>query len=197
MTFAGQPDSLPVVDARGYLDLDVALLEHAAGAVAFLARLLDELPGAVARRTCPGAHEFAEDAARDLTDAAVAPTGRAGADLRLRLGAVSSATLARNRNAEWHVALGSRRHLRQVDLDPCGDVGAARPPPPSPAEQVIAEECGEEIREAAEVERGRLEAAAAQTGMTEAVVELSPLGVGENLVRLDDLAEPVIGIRLL
>src|SRR6266516_1893226 len=111
MTFAGQPDSLPVVDARGYLDLDVALLEHAVCAVAFLARLLDELPGAVARRACPGAHELPEDAARDLTHAAVAATGRAGADLRLRLGAVSSAALARNRDAEWHVALGSRRHV--------------------------------------------------------------------------------------
>jgi len=32
--------------------------------------------------------------------------------------------------------------------------------------------------------------------VTEAVVELAPLGVGENLVGLDDLAEPVIGVRL-
>src|SRR6266576_1426169 len=98
MTFAGQPDSLTIVDARGYLDLDVALLEHTAGTLAFLARLLDELPRAVAGRTGPGAHELAEDAARDLTHAAVAPAGRAGADLSLRLRAVSSATLARNRD---------------------------------------------------------------------------------------------------
>src|SRR6266516_231475 len=197
MTFAAQPDSLPVVDARRDLDVDVALLEHAAGAVAFLARVLDELPGAVAGRTCPGAHELAEDAARDLTHAAVAPTGRAGADLRLRLRAVSSATLARNGDAERHLALRPRRHLRQVDLDPRGDVGAAHAPPSSPAEQVVAEECGEQIRKAAEVEGGRREAAAAQTRMTEAVVELPPLGVGEHLVRLDGVAEPVVGVRLL
>src|SRR2546426_4308956 len=197
MTFAAQPDSLTIVDARRDLDLDVSLLEHAAGPMAFLTRLLDELPGAVARRTGPGAHELAEDAARDLTHAAVAPTGWAGADLRLRLGAVSSATLAWNRDAERHVALCSSRHLRQVDLDPRRDVGAARAPSSSPAEEVVAEECREQIGEAAEVERGRLEAAATQTRMTEAVVELPPLGVGENLVRLDDLAEPVIGIRLL
>ena len=33
--------------------------------------------------------------------------------------------------------------------------------------------------------------------MSEAVVELAPLGVGENLVGLDDLAEAMIGIRLV
>src|SRR6266700_1761890 len=154
MAFAAQPDSLPVVDPRGDLDLDVALLDHAAGPVAYLAGLLDQLPGAVAGRTRSGTHELSEDTARDLTHAAAAAAGRAGADLRVRLRAVPSTTRARDGDAERHLALCARRYLRQVDLDPGGDVGTARATAPSAAEQVVAEERGEQIREAAEVEGG-------------------------------------------
>jgi hypothetical protein len=77
----------------------------------------------------------------------------------------------------------------------CGDIGAARATHPSAhAEEVVSEERREEVGEAAEIERARLEAAAAQTGVAEAVVELAPLGVREHLVRLDDLPETVFGV---
>src|SRR5205814_1716842 len=62
------------------------------------------------------------------------------------------------------------------------------------AEEVVSEERREEVGEAAEIERARLEAAAAQTGVAEAVVELAPLGVREHLVRLHDLPETVFGV---
>ena len=73
----------------------------------------------------------------------------------------------------------------------------ARAAAPADAEQVVAEERGEEVGEAAEVERARLEAAAAQARVAEAVVELARLGVREHLVRLDDLAEALLGVRRL
>ena len=64
------------------------------------------------------------------------------------------------------------------------DVGAAGPThSTADAEQVVAEERGEEIRQAPEVESARLEAAAAQARMTEAVVQLTPLGVREDLAQ--------------
>ncbi len=198
MAFAAQPDSLPVVDSRRYLDLEGALFDHAARAVALLTRMLDELPRARAGGTRSGAHELPEDTARDLAHTAAASAGRTRTNLGVGLCTVASATLARNGDAEGHLALRPGRHLREVDLDPRGNVGAAAAPaaPPSPTEQVVAEKGGEQIREAAQVERGRLEAAAAQPRVAEAVVELAPLRVGEDLVGLDDFAKPVVGIRL-
>ena len=66
----------------------------------------------------------------------------------------------------------------------------------SAAEEVLAEERGEDVREAAEVREHRLEAASAEAGLSEAVVGRAPLGVGEHLVRLRDLPEPRFGVRL-
>ncbi len=66
----------------------------------------------------------------------------------------------------------------------------------SPAEQVLAEERGEDVREASEVREHRLEATSAETGLSEAVVGRAPLGVREHLVRLRDLPEPELGVRL-
>jgi len=167
--------------------------------VALLARVLDQLPRAGAGRARPCAHELSEHAARNLTHSAAASAGRARADRSVWLRAVSSTTRARNGDTERHGDLGPLRHLGQADLDLRGDVGApATPPaPPSAAEEIVTEEGGEEIREVAKVERGGLEAAAPKTSVPEAVVELAPLGVGEDLVGLDDLAEPLIRVRLL
>ena len=163
-----------------------------------LALLLDQLPRARARRAGPRAHELPEHAARNLAHSAAASTGRARANRSVGLRPVPSATATGNGDAERHLTIGPRRHLGQVDLDPGGDVCAApAAASPSAAEDVVAEERGEEIGEVAEVERCRLKATAAQTRVSEAVVELAPLGVGENLVGLDDLAEAMIGIRLV
>src|SRR5207302_5513035 len=178
------------------LHLERALLDHTAGAAARLARLLDQLARAAARRARARADEFTEDAARHLPDASVSATARTGPHRRVGLGAVSGAAVTGDRDAERDLALGSGGHLGQVDLDAGGDVGAPGPTHPSPdAEEVVAEEGGEEVREAAEVERAGLEAAAAEARVPEAVVELTALGVGEDLVGLDHLAEAVLRVR--
>jgi hypothetical protein len=82
-----------------------------------------------------------------------------------------------------------------LDLDLGGHV-AASPGPPARgrAEQVVTEEGGEDVGEVAEVEVCRLVAAAPQSGVPEAVVELARLGLREHLVRLDDLAETLLRI---
>jgi hypothetical protein len=101
-------------------------------------------------------------------------------------------------DAEWHLPLRSRGDLGELDVYPRRDVGAARAArPPADAEEVVTEERGEQIRKTAEVERARLEAAAAEPGVTEAVVQLTPLGVRQDLVRLDHLAETLFRVRCL
>src|SRR6266487_1234473 len=157
MSFPAQPDALPVMDPSRYLHLESALFDYTARTVAFFTCVLDELPRARAGGTRPSAYELPEDAARNLANAPAASAGRAGTDLGVGLGAVPTATLTRNSDAEGHLALRSGCHLGEVDLDPCGNVGAAgaTPASPSSAEQVVAEKREEEIREAAEVERGR------------------------------------------
>ena len=62
------------------------------------------------------------------------------------------------------------------------------------AEQVVPEERGEEIGEAAEVEMPRLVAAAAKTGVPVTVVEIARFRFRKHLVRLDDLTEAFLRI---
>src|SRR5581483_8516815 len=191
MTLAAQPDALAVVDARGDVDFHGALLEHPAGAAALAAGRLDQPAAAGARRAGLGAHELAEDAPRDLLHPADPVAGRARAHRRPGLGAVTVAARARDRHLERHLARRAGRRLDELDLDRRAEVGAAR----AAAEEVVAEERGEEIREAAEVEMPRLEAAAPQAGVAVAVVELTRLRLREHLVGFDDLAEALLGVR--
>ena len=69
---------------------------------------------------------------------------------------------------------GPVRRLDELDLDLRGDVGAAAlaPARAPAAEEVVAEEGGEDVGQVAEVEVRRLEAAAAQPRVAVAVVEL-------------------------
>ena len=77
-------------------------------------------------------------------------------------------------DAERHVARDAARGLDELDLDLGGDVRAARgAAPAADAEEVVAEERGEEVAERPEVEARGREAAAAQAGVAEAVVELA------------------------
>jgi hypothetical protein len=98
-------------------------------------------------------------------------------------------------DAEGHLPLRSRRDLGELDFHSRCDVCTARAAhPPADAEEVVTEERGEEVGETAEVEGTRLEAAAAEPGVTEAVVQLTPLGVRQDLVRLNHLAETLFRV---
>ena len=68
---------------------------------------------------------------------------------------------------------------------------------PPIAEEVVAEERREDVGEVPEVERPGREAAALQTGVAVAVVQLARLGVRQHLVCLGDLAEPLLRVRRL
>ena len=101
----------------------------------------------------------------------------------------------RNRDLNRHFARDAGCRVFEVDLDLRRDVGSARAPRPGRhAEDVVAEEGREDVGEASEVEGRRLEPAAAQPGVTEAVVQLPGLGLREHLVRLDDLLEALVRV---
>src|SRR6185503_3013169 len=122
----------------------------------------------------------AEHRARDLADAAGPAAGRAGRNGRARLCAVAAAPRARGGNRERDAPLHPGGRLAQGDLHARDDVAAA--PAARAADQVVAEEGREDVREAAEVEVVRRVAAAAQAGVAVAVVELARVRLREHLV---------------
>ena len=161
-----------------------------------LAGLLDALAGAAARAGTPRADELAEDAAGDLLSRPLPPQVGQVVTARARLGAAAAAARARHRDIERNVALRSRRRVDELDLDVAPRCRRrARGRRAADAEEVVAEERGEEVGQAAEVELRRLEPAAPQPRVAEAVVEVARLGLREHLVGLDDLAEPLLGVR--
>src|SRR5579862_9566013 len=181
---AGEADLLAVVDAGWNLDVQPALFDDAAGALADRAWRLDAPARASARRARLRANELPEDAARDLLQAAGTATRRTGRDLAARLCAVAAAALASHRDAERNLADGAAGRLDEFDLDVGAEIRAARPHARS--EEIVSEERGEEVGEVAEVEVSRLEAAAAQPGVPVAIVELARLRLRQHLVGLDD-----------
>src|SRR6476619_1491852 len=65
------------------------------------------------------------------------------------------------------------------------------------AEDAVTEQRGEQVAEVAHVEVRRREAAGTQAGVAVAVVERAALGAREHLVRLGDLAEPHLRLRVV
>ena len=163
MALAAEPDPLPVVDAGRHLDRERALLDDAAGTVARLARVLDHAPAAAAAAARLGAHELAEDRVRDLLEPAAAAAGGAGDGLGARLRAGALARRAGDGDLERHLARDPARGLDQLELDLRRDIRAAGGAalPTREAEEVVAEERGEEVAERAEVEARRREPPAA------------------------------------
>ena len=181
------------------LDCERPFLDHAPGAAAFGARALDPPAAARARAARLGAHELAEHAPRDLLEPAGAAAGRAGGDLAARLRAVSSAVRAGRGGLERNLASHAGSSFDEVDLDgrreirtACASTAAA-----AAEDDVVAEEGREEIREVAEVDVPGLEAAAPQTRMAVAVVEVARLALRQHLVRLDHFAESLVRVRLI
>ena len=158
VAFAGEPDSLTVVDAGRDLDVERPFLEHASGSAAALARVLDDSARAAATAARLAANELAEGRPRHELDAAGA--GAIGARRRARAGldAVSPTLRARNRDLERDGPRDAGRRLFERDLDLGGDVGAAGSPRAGrDAEDVVPEERREDVGQAPEVERRRAE----------------------------------------
>ena len=90
------------------------------------------------------------------------------------------------------------RRVDELDLHLGRQIAAALRRRAAPAaEDVVAEERGEEVAEAAEVGMGRSEPARAQAAVAEAVVEAAGLVVREHLVRLGHLAEAHVRVRIV
>ncbi len=128
--------------------------------------------------------------------AAAAARG-AGDALGPRLGTVAVAALAGDGHLDLDGALHARERVGELDPDRDADVAAPRPAAAAAREQVVAEEGGEDVGQVREVEVGRRVAAAPQSGVPVAVVELPRLGLREHLVRLGDGAEALLRVRLL
>src|SRR5207244_1917400 len=75
------------------------------------------------------------------------------------------------------------------------DIGPTRRTRLPSAEYAVAEERGEDVREVSEIDVARREAAALESRMAVAVVELARLRIREHLVRLGDLLEAIGRVR--
>ena len=199
MTLAGDPDALAVVDPGRNLHLEAALDEHAPLARQSRHGVSSTLPAPPhsgqlrcwtnwpktfreTLRTIPDARRTSS------TRAAPVPGSAPVAPQRSHGRATSTGTVAGD----------ARERLLEVDLDDGLEVGPARGRRRSlrsAAEEVLAEERREDVGEVPEVGERRLEAAAPEPGVPEAVVRRAALRVGEDLVRLGDLAEALVGVR--
>ena len=197
---AAHTDPLPVVDPRGDVELERRVLERPPVSLAALARRLHDAACPVAARAGSRADDLPEHGAGHLLDDARAATPGARDGRRPRSRPRAAAGLAAARDHDLHVELRTGDRLGEVDLHLRRDVRPTRRPRPRtrrPTEERLAEERGEDVREAAEVGVHGRETAAAEARVPEAVVRPPTLRVGEHLVRLGDGPEPQLRVRLL
>ena len=192
VTVAADADPLTVVDPRRDLEIERDVLEDPAVSLASWARRLDDPAGAVAARAGPGTDHLSENRPRHLLDATRAGARRAGDRRRARRCPGPAARLARASCPDVDVQGGAGRRGSEIDLDVRSHIGAAgrsRAGAGPAAEQRLAEERGEDVREAPEVGVRWSESAAPKARVAEAVVRPPPLGIGQHLVGLRDHAE--------
>ena len=153
MAGAADPDLLAVVDPGRDLDLELYLLERAAGTLAADARRLDDAPGAAAGRARLRAHELAEDAARDLLQLPLPPHVVQVTRSRPRLGALAVAALAGRRDLHLDGRASRRVNASASSISTATPTSPPRARPPRlRAEQVVAEEGREDVGQVREVE---------------------------------------------
>src|SRR5205823_7028432 len=149
---------------------------------ALVAGVLDDAAGATTAGARLGADEFSECGPGDVLQPAGPAAGRTGRGLGAGLCSAAAARGARDGDRERNLALRPGGRLGELDLDLGRHVGApGAAGPRRDAEEIVTEEGGEEIREAAEVEARRREAAAAQACVAVPVVELARLGLRQHL----------------
>ena len=91
-----------------------------------MTRVRDHAAAAAAARTCLGADEFSEDAARDLLQAAGAVARRTRLGRLARLASAAAARRAARRDLERNVPRRPARRLLQRELDLGADVRSPR-----------------------------------------------------------------------
>src|SRR5437867_8591506 len=187
LALTGDAQLLAVVDARGNGQSDLAVLALAAFPAAAGALLVDRLAGPAAAWAGGDVHEAPEHRLLHLAHLAATVAGRARRRRRSRLRTVPVAALARLEPRHRDDSLAALDGVEEVDLDLHPEIGAAhRTAGLAPAE-VTAEERLEEVADP--------ELAEAPGPGADHVVALSPLRVGQHLVRLGDRLEALRGVR--
>jgi hypothetical protein len=159
--FAPDTDLLTVVDPLRHVHLEPVLTHDASLAAAVAARLLEDLPSTATLRTRALLDKLAEDVLGHAAHHAAPAARRARSHARLRLRAARLAALARLRDVEWNGDRRSREGFLQVDLHDRLQVRPALRALAAAAgsEEVLAEERGKDVGQAAEVRERRLESA--------------------------------------
>src|SRR5215467_386995 len=194
LALAGQLDVGAVLDPRGDPDLDGAPGADPAVGVTFRAGPPDDRAEPAAGRARPRGHHLSEERAGDVADLATAAADVTGLRVGARRGALTGAGRADHRGVHGQVPGRAERALGQVEIHPYGGV----PAPPGPAARATGGRTGPEkrVHDVAEREPGTEAARPGRTGPRQRVhahvVHLALLGIGEHLVGLRDLLEPLL-----
>ena len=196
LALAGELDVRAVLDARGDADLDRTAGAYAAVTRALLARVADDRPEAAALGARPGGHDLAQERPGDLGDLAAPVAHVTGVGVGAGRGARALADLAEHGRVDDQLAGGAEGGLAQVELDADGRVAPS--PGPRAGSARAAGRAEEGVHDVAErearAEAGRsLPRARAAEGVAAQVVHLTLVGVGQHLVGLRDLLEPLLG----
>src|SRR5215469_6485942 len=201
LSLARELDVGSVLDARRNPDLDGAAGAHPAVRVAFGARPPDDGAVAATGRARPGGHHLAEERPGDLAHLTPARAHVAGLGVGPGRGALTGTGRADHRGGHHQLPGRAERALGQVEIHPDGGVAApagaaARPPRPRAGAE-------ERVHDVAEREPRAEPARPAWPGRPRPgervgpqVVHLALLRVGEHLVGLRDLLEPLLGLRV-
>src|SRR5579862_344242 len=187
-----QPDLVALVDAGRDRDAQAPLPLDAALALAGLAGRLDDRPVAPTARARRDVDHLAEHRLADAADLTATVALRAGRRCRAGLRAAPGARLAAGQDRELDLLLGPENRVLEGDPEVVAQVRAAGRTSSPRRGRVPPEERVEDVGEAAEARRR-----VADVGRAEQVIALPALGVGQDLVGLVDLLEPLLGSRVL
>jgi hypothetical protein len=200
LALVGQPDLVALVDAGRDRHPEAALALRPTVAFARLARGLDDLALTPAARTGLDVDHLAEHRLADAADLAAALALRARRGLRVGLGTGAGTGLAAPQDPELDLLVGASDRLLEGDPQVVAQIRARlRPAPTGRTAGRPAEERIEDVAEAAEPlePRARAAGAALDSGPSEHVVALTPLGIREDLVGLAGFLEPTRRLRIL
>src|SRR6185312_608199 len=201
LPLARELDMRPVLDARRDPDLDGTAGAYPAVRVALGAWPPDDGAVAAAGGTRPGGHHLAEEGPGDLAYLAPARAHVAGLGMGPGRGALARAGRADHGGVHHQLPGRPERAFGEVEVDPDGGVaapaGAAARPPRARAG---AEERVHDVAEGEPSAEPARPAGPGRPGPGERVgpevVHLALFRVGEHLVGLRDLLEPLLGLRV-